>query len=325
MSALIKFVLVILSSIISANTFALCSAPDVSVNFDKELVIQRDLPVGSVLATVKVDHSIICDAKSSGTGDGSWYLQLSGANEDYGASPLPNVRLTGIKGIGIRWTNFVDKAGTSSFVSRLSLNNADWNRGLNYNGATAVTDTFELIKTSTTPITDVIPAFVLSMEYSTPVSNNVMRYPLYKYLFTPVNAKTVSCQVINQNFDVDMGKTIKTKFKGIGSINDPIDFSIGLECDKNAAINVTIDNVSPLLDRVNGVLGLDSNSTAGGVGVQILYNNSPIKFGETINVNPAIFSNGIVNVPFKAAYYQTETVVKPGSVYANLSFTVKYK
>lgn len=263
MSTVMKIATAAVGSAISLNAFALCSANDVAVNVDRNIVVQRDAPVGTVLATITTVNPMTCDPEGQQIGyDGSWFIQLSGTNADYGASPLANVRATEVPGIGIRWKNFSSTTQSSEFVTRMNLNNASWRRGILQNGVSTFTDTFELIKTSTTPATGSIPALTLNMEYSTPVSNNIKRLPLYKYIFSPMNISTASCQIQDKNLNINMGIALLPKFNGVGSTQNPVTFSIPLICGEQTAVNVTLDNVSPLADAANGVLGLNSSSTA---------------------------------------------------------------
>ncbi|WP_236699810.1 fimbrial protein [Type-E symbiont of Plautia stali] len=238
---------------------------------------------------------------------------------------LNDVRATDIPGVGIKWSNHSSTTNTTGIVTRRSLNDAVWNRGILQIGVSTFTDTFELIKTSHTPATGNIPTFALNMEYSTPVSNNVKRLPLYKYIFTPINTSTVSCQVSDRNLNVNMGIATIPKFNGVGSTLNPVDFFVALNCDENTAVNITIDNVSPITDPVNGVLGLNSDSTANGVGVQLLYNNTPVQFGKMIKFDTILTAGKIVNIPFRASYYQTETNIESGTANATASFTMTYQ
>ncbi|WP_244320007.1 fimbrial protein [Enterobacter cancerogenus] len=326
MSTVFKIATAAMVCAISMNAFALCSANDVTVNFDHNIVVQRDAPVGTVLATLTTRNPIKCDPEGQQIGyDGSWFIQLSGANADYGASPLANVRATVVPGIGIRWKNFSSTTGTSEFVSRMKLNNASWRRGILQNGVSTFTDTFELIKTSTTPLTGSIPALTLNMEYSTPVSNNIQRLPLYKYIFSPMNISTASCQIEDKNLNINMGIALLPKFNGVGSTQNSVTFSIPLICSEQTAVNVTLDNVSPLADPANGVLGLNSNSTAKGLGIQLKYNDAPVQFGKLIKYGTAASPGEVVNIPFKAAYYMTSANAQSGSVSATASFTMTYR
>lgn len=122
-----------------------------------------------------------------------------------------------------------------------------------------------------------------------------------------------------------MGFVVASKFKGIGSTQNPMNFNISLDCDAKTSVNVTLDNVSELADAANGVLGLSSASTASGVGIQILHKDSPVKFGSMINYSATTPTGGIVNIPFKATYYQTKKDIQPGTINATASFTMTYR
>lgn len=313
------------SSVLSTKVYALCSASDVAVNFDNNILIQRDVPVGTVLGSVTISHAINCDAKSQTTAESSWYIQLAGSNLDNGASALAGVSATNVDGIGLRWKNYSSATGTTSPVTNGSLNLSTWNRGISQKGTTTFIDTFELVKTAMTPKTGRVSPITIAMQYSTPVSKNVQRQPLFKYIISAVNTSTVSCQVLDTNLNIDMGFAVASKFNGVGSTLNPVDFNLSLNCDAQTSVNVTLDNVTPLADAANGVLGLSSGSTAKGVGIQLLYNNAAVKFGSLINYGTTSTDGERVNIPFRAAYYQTSSAIQPGKVNATASFTMTYQ
>lgn len=325
MSTCIKTAAMLVSSFVSINACALCTASDVAINLDKKILIQRDAPVGTVLATITTTNPIACTLGGSGAGDGSWLVQLSPANIDNGSSPLAGVRNTNIDGIGIRWENINSKTGTSSRVTNSPLNSIEWKRGIGLTGTTTWTDTFELVKTSATPKTGTLTPTTIAMQYSTPVTKVVYRSPLFRYIISTSNTATASCQVLDSNLNVDMGFAAATKFNGVGSTLNSVPFAISLNCDALTSVNIKLDSVSTLADAANGVLGLSSASTAKGVGIQITYNDVAVKLGSLINYGTTSAATGMVHIPFKAAYYKTLTDIEPGTVNATASFTLTYQ
>ncbi|HFO7034888.1 TPA: fimbrial protein [Escherichia coli] len=320
----LKIISIIVVSLMSINVYALCTASNVNVNFDQNILIQRDVPVGSVLGSVTVNHPISCDDKSQTTDEGSWLIQLAASNTDNGASVLDGVRATNVEGIGLRWKNYSSTTGTTGIVTKGALNLSTWQRGILTNGA-MFNDTFELVKTSSIPKTGMISPLVIAIQYSTPVSKNVQRQPLFKYFISGVNTSTVSCMVQDNNLNVDMGFAIASKFNGVGSIQNPVNFNISLDCDSQTSVNITLDNISPLADTANGVLGLSSTSTAKGIGIQLLYKDLPVKFGDMIHYTTTTPIEKFINIPFKATYYQTGKNIQAGKINATASFTMTYR
>ena len=119
MRIFLKSISLIAGSFMSINVYALCTASDVNVNFEKNTLIQRDVPVGSVLGSVTVYHPIKCDNKSQTVAEGSWLIQLAASNIDNGASVIADVRATNVEGIGLRWKNYSSTTASSSIVTRL--------------------------------------------------------------------------------------------------------------------------------------------------------------------------------------------------------------
>jgi len=61
---------------------------------------------------------------------------------------------------------------------------------------------------------------------------------------------------------------------------------------------------------------------ATGVGVQMLYKNTPVTLGSTIIVGTA--SSGVYNIPLVGRYYQTQANVTSGKANAMATFTMTY-
>jgi len=85
---------------------------------------------------------------------------------------------------------------------------------------------------------------------------------------------------------------------------------------------------SAILDATQGVIALDSQSTATGVGLQLTDDNGvPLKFG-AIHRYQLAYDTSITksySVPLKAAYYQTGNTVTPGKVRASVTVKVTYQ
>jgi type 1 fimbria pilin len=118
---------------------------------------------------------------------------------------------------------------------------------------------------------------------------------------------------------------------GIGAVADPQAFSLALTCTAGATVLITLtDNANPA--NRSTALQLTSDSTAQGVGVQILNNSgTPVAFGPDSatpgNLNQwkaGTSPNGQLLVPLTARYVRTGTV-SPGTVRALATFTLSYQ
>ncbi|AZD09520.1 PhfB [Pseudomonas chlororaphis] len=133
------------------------------------------------------------------------------------------------------------------------------------------------------------------------------------------------CTVTNSNVAVSMGDIPRKDFNGVGSFAAIRNFFISLNCDANAQVDVKLDATADS-SGVPGVVALSAPTTgsaASGVGVQILYNGSPVTLGTAFRVNnPA--TAGRRDIPFIARYYQTSPNILAGKANATATFTVTY-
>lgn len=145
-------------------------------------------------------------------------------------------------------------------------------------------------------------------------------------LINGFNVTTLACSVSNTAIAVNMGSVNKRAFSGTGSTPDASftrDFTIPLNCNAGTRINVKIDGNAQ--NAANGVLNLTSGSnTATGVGVQLLYNNAPVQLGAIIVAGTSA-SAGSYNIPLKARYYQTTSTITPGTANSSATFTLTYQ
>ncbi|MFV3405041.1 fimbrial protein [Pseudomonas sp. NY15463] len=133
---------------------------------------------------------------------------------------------------------------------------------------------------------------------------------------------------------VQLGNHKLSDFKGVGTTTTPVPFHITLsDCEDASAPNPTPTNVYIELDGANGSVptvpgegrfSLGSASNARGVEIQLLRSDGtfmPLQSDEWVKP----LSIGITQLDFQARYYQSQSVVTPGSAEEGLTFTVSYK
>lgn len=118
---------------------------------------------------------------------------------------------------------------------------------------------------------------------------------------------------------IDMGTLFPGTLTGKGSTASPVGFNIPLDCDANTRLNISFQASSTYGD---GVIDL-TNSSARGLGIKLMLNDAPVKFGQASYVQTTS-SNGRFNIPLTAAYAQTESDISPGTVNAVANFTVTF-
>lgn len=305
------------------DSWALCSASSSTVIFPAPITIQRDTPVGEVVATNTITTVINCDNAGNGAG-WSWTVHPAAANVDLGPSSVSNVRLTNVSGIGIRWTNNNDNSPNEAIWTRKSLNDTSGGRGIRGNGRTVFTDRFELIKLG--PVASVIsPSWTLAYGYFGN-ANNIDRGRLFGYTASGQSLKVVACSVYIDVISINMGDVRKTEFTGVGSSVREMPVKISLGCDANTKVNVTLSG-TPHSSGAAGVLALTPSAThpvATGVGLQLLYNNAAVTFGMPIAAGVAA-NSGAYSIPLTARYYQTAGTITEGQANSTATFTMSYR
>lgn len=151
--------------------------------------------------------------------------------------------------------------------------------------------------------------------------------------------KPPTCSVATPSISVPMGKVPASAFKGgVGSSSPPTaPFNISLNCtggDGSTALSIyaTLTDATNAANRTD-VLSLTANSQAKGVGVQIMKDGTPLKYGPDSsapgNTNQwfagATATNGQFNIPLTARYVQTLPAITQGSANAVATFTMNYR
>lgn len=138
---------------------------------------------------------------------------------------------------------------------------------------------------------------------------------------------SVACTVTSQEpVSVPLGEHDKSEFGGVGSSTGWTAFDIGLQCDKDARINVRIDATQDV-SGITGVMRLDNDQdAASGVGVELWYQhtNTPVAFGQVLS-NYWTSSGGAERVQLQARYRQTAETVTAGAANATATFTLTYQ
>ncbi|WP_194792327.1 fimbrial protein [Pseudomonas sp. UFMG81] len=133
---------------------------------------------------------------------------------------------------------------------------------------------------------------------------------------------------------VPMGTWRTGQFRGEGSVTDTQTFNVPVQAcqagtnprNQNfAALRLDPRNGSSVLDAQRGLLGLNADSDATGVAVQVLKADlTPMPLTEEVQM--VRMTNGDLNIPMAARYIQVGTDTPVGGVAnASLGFTLTYK
>lgn len=126
---------------------------------------------------------------------------------------------------------------------------------------------------------------------------------------------------------IDMGSQKGTGFSGPNSRLTPVQSFIALDaCPAEiSAVSYQLDPTGAF-DAATSVVSLSNDSTATGVGVQILDgNNKAMPLGKEIKFANYTPGGGSFQIPFNVAYFQTGKAVTGGTANAMLTFTLNYQ
>ena len=153
---------------------------------------------------------------------------------------------------------------------------------------------------------------------------------------TQVTAR--ACKVISgATNSVTLPTLVAASLKATGDVASArsAPFSVGLNCDANVSVHATLtDATNPA--NTGSTLSLDRNSTAAGVGIQILKKgeSTPLSFGPDSSakgntnqwtVGKSSAANTKISVPLEARYVKVAETIKPGSVSALSTITFSYQ
>ncbi|WP_342622618.1 fimbrial protein [Pseudomonas alkylphenolica] len=142
-----------------------------------------------------------------------------------------------------------------------------------------------------------------------------------------INLVTAACET--PDVSVAMGEDYKlVDFDGPGSTTREVPFSLKLNnCPEGIAkVNYQLQALTPVIDAAQGVVGLNSTSSAVGIGLQIKDENGmpvPLNTPRTFTAYNA--AGGNFQIPLSASYYRLFTgSLRPGSANAEVTFIMSY-
>lgn len=138
----------------------------------------------------------------------------------------------------------------------------------------------------------------------------------------------VACSVSTPNLTFPIGDVSKADFGAtVGFTPDKTSVqALGLDCDKSANINVTLNAQQNRDVSDPSVLALTNQggtNVAQGVGVQLLYDGKPLIINSRLALKQS--EGGKESFPITARYYQTRNSVTVGEANASATLTLTYQ
>lgn len=296
----------------------------------KAMAIQRDLPVGSLIAQVVSDVTTTFKCSND---EPELTYQESGVKA-YGTYvgnfDSKRVYKTNVEGIGYAVGMLATNNCTSeTWVKGTNADNANHQINCMANGAfTSPMKAKALInfyKTASTTGTGSVSgkqvgSFILKNNKSS------WQSPESKISIGSFKVSALSCTLGSAAIAVSMGEVRVGAFKGIGT--SPADnrtraFGIPLTCAKGTSINLQLDGTAH--DAAQGMLKLDPEpSSASGVAIQLLYDDKPLTLAERFKWKTAD-ADGNYTIPLKARYVQTDNSITAGVANGSATFVLTYQ
>jgi len=308
--------------------------------------IARDAPVGSIIGTARSSappeaqgREIRCENDGSGT----LTFQASPTNPVH-PDPLPPVNgwnldgkviETGIPGVGLHIRlGFPFNGGATNAFTPLD------DAAVPYQGENsrdsgsvpieikALFSTYALIKTGD------IPAGPQTFSKQM-VQSQISDLGDALNIYVSGGVRQAQCTLKSNPVSADpvmLGSHDLAVFTGPDSTTPATDFHITLsDCEDDPTSSIARAHIRlegahgsvPLLPE-KGVFSLGGNSTATGIGIQLLRSdNSPMPLQQDEPITSLVI--GTTRLDFKARYYQTDAVVTAGLAEGALDFTISYR
>ncbi|BDA92308.1 hypothetical protein E3AUHO_49940 [Klebsiella pneumoniae subsp. pneumoniae] len=144
-----------------------------------------------------------------------------------------------------------------------------------------------------------------------------------------ITVKSPTCKISNADIKVNLGRHNRSVFMGPGSTTNMVPFNIDLTtCENVGNIFMQFNATADGNQAANGIIKIDDSgddSSATGVGVQVLKNSVPIVLNEPATIwSGSKGSESAYSFQYQARYIQTESTVTAGQANASATFVVTY-
>lgn len=277
------------------------------------ITVQRDVAVGTVLFS---RNASITSAYLTGCTSpvmlGFSMRYLNATQSAFGN----HVYDTNVSGIGIRFSSggyFENPTNTFSYTAQASY--VEWWGGK-----------IELIVTGPVASGSLTPGVlgVVMLQGSDGIYRDALTTTL---LGGTVNV--LACSITTPQLTFPIGDISAATFGstvGITPAGARNTQNLGLNSDPGANVNVSISgiqNPDVATTSVLALTGQGNTGTAKGVGVQLLYNGTPLALNTRLPLTVA--AGGQQTFPLTARYYQTKTTVEPGTANASATLNLTYQ
>ncbi|UWF51515.1 type 1 fimbrial protein [Pseudomonas sp. N3-W] len=267
------------------------------------LTVPRDAPIG----TIVYQESITAPAKGFTCGTNTPFIFA--LNPALGSVTTGNVFPLGKTGLSLKinyqYFGYLFANGTLP--------------GTSYRDP-ARSYTIEIIKSTEQPMKNIVPAGHLGTHMFGDLDLVSIN------LTNPIILNSASCQT--PDVTVQMGEDYQLQdFSKVGNAPRTIKFNIELnECQTGIQkVTYSLRATSQVIDQKNGVMALNTTSTAKGIGLKLMNDaGQPIDLGTTYSLNGFNANGTNFKIPLSAAYYRLADKLEAGTANASATFTVNY-
>ncbi|WP_439682969.1 Fimbrial-type adhesion domain-containing protein [Cupriavidus oxalaticus] len=286
--------------------------------------VPRNAPAGTILYDSNWVTAGPTTVSCAGTGE--FQLTRGYATPMQVAPGYTNVYQTTVQGIGVKvaWINWLQGGSINdALLASPPLSETAWSTTMPYGPM----GQFRAQLIVTGPVaTGVItlPSPLAQASYGSLIVNQLV-------IAGSTQIVAPACSVQNPSVAVRLPTVSAASMSSVGSTAGQTAFHLSLNCSGDTAVAMTItDATQP--GNAGSNLALGSDSTASGVAFQILYNNTPVRFGadSAASGNPNQFavgnSGGVggMQIPLAVRYIRIGTVT-PGVANGYATFTMSYQ
>lgn len=289
-----------------------------------DLNIQRDVPEGTVLLQKDVSvPATVSILAGNNVCTQELKMNYAGATK----TSLASVYNTNIPGVGIKvFTGTHSGAGAYDYLQNPGNNNSFSGTATNssyvYWVASSIATVY-LVKTG-----DITSGRLAAGEIGR-VTNLETGTVLFSINTSGGNVNALACSIESGNgLSFPIGDVLNTEFKGVNSTPDKTStVDLKLDCNADANINIKLSGVQNPDSTEKSILALSGNpgqdGVAEGVGVQLLYDGTPLEINKLINLKKS--SGGKESFPITARYIQTKEAIRPGAANATAVLDLIYQ
>ena len=308
---------------LASNCYYNSGFSDKTINMSVDSIIaQRDMPVGSVVYEKKITFyppsTYIFTCKDSAR---TWYYSSRSNAVKTPGYPVGYYE-TGVPGYSIVVHSGDNKNAAAYRSPALEIPSTGGASESVFAQADLTTMYLVIYKTASNTSSGPIKVGKYA-EFSTDKLGGGWIYPITLNI-TGGTITTTACSLVSTSINVPLDDVFDIKFTGVTTGDKG--FDIGLTCDKDAKINVSLAGTQNSDTTDTSVLALTNagqSGTATGVGIQLLYGGVPLKINNNILLKTS--AGGQETLQFTARYYQTNKLVTPGKANSNATLNITYQ